>query len=47
MSLPLIRRQAEQDAVESKAMTPAETTQYIQRETDKWQPILKGMIETK
>ena len=47
MSLPQIRRQAEQDAVESKVMTPAQTTQYIQSETEKWQPILKGMATAK
>jgi tripartite-type tricarboxylate transporter receptor subunit TctC len=47
MALPQIRKQAEQDAVESKAMTPAETTQYIQSEIDKWQPILARMLGKK
>jgi tripartite-type tricarboxylate transporter receptor subunit TctC len=47
MTLPQIRRQAEQDAVETKAMTPARTTQYIQSEIDKWQPILTKMVRRK
>jgi tripartite-type tricarboxylate transporter receptor subunit TctC len=47
MRLPQIRRQAEQDAVETKAMTPAQTTQYIQSEIDKWQPILTKMVGQK
>jgi tripartite-type tricarboxylate transporter receptor subunit TctC len=47
MTQPQIRKQAEQDAVETKAMTPAETTQFIQSEIDKWQPIIARMIGKK
>jgi tripartite-type tricarboxylate transporter receptor subunit TctC len=47
MVLPQIRKQADQDAVETKAMTPAQTTQYIKSEIDKWQPILARMVGKK
>jgi tripartite-type tricarboxylate transporter receptor subunit TctC len=47
MDLAPMRRQIEQDAVETKAMSPAETTQYFQSEIDKWQPIIARMIGDK
>jgi tripartite-type tricarboxylate transporter receptor subunit TctC len=47
MERPQIRSLNEQDAVETKAMTPAEVTQYFQSEIDKWQPIIRHMIADK
>jgi tripartite-type tricarboxylate transporter receptor subunit TctC len=37
---PQIRHLAEEQAVETKPMTAAETTQFFQSEIDKWQPII-------
>jgi tripartite-type tricarboxylate transporter receptor subunit TctC len=42
-ALPQVVRQLKQDAVETKAMTPAEVTQYMQSEIDKWGPFVKKM----
>jgi tripartite-type tricarboxylate transporter receptor subunit TctC len=47
MDLPPMRRQIEQDAVETKAMTPAETTQYFRSEIGKWQPIVARIMGEK
>jgi tripartite-type tricarboxylate transporter receptor subunit TctC len=47
MDLPPMRKLVDQDAVETKAMTPAEVTQYFQTEIDKWQPIIRRMIGAK
>jgi tripartite-type tricarboxylate transporter receptor subunit TctC len=41
--LPQVRSQLERDSVQSKAMTPAEITQFIQNEVDKWVPFVKTM----
>jgi tripartite-type tricarboxylate transporter receptor subunit TctC len=45
--LPQVRRQLAQDAVETKTMSPAEVTQFIQAEIDKWVPIARRTIEPK
>jgi tripartite-type tricarboxylate transporter receptor subunit TctC len=42
-ALPQVEKQLKQDAVETKAMTPAEVTQYMQSEIDKWGPFVKKM----
>jgi tripartite-type tricarboxylate transporter receptor subunit TctC len=42
-TLPQVVKQMKQDAVETKAMTPAEVTQYMQSEIDKWVPFVKKM----
>jgi tripartite-type tricarboxylate transporter receptor subunit TctC len=47
MDRPQMRQQVAQDAVETRAMTPGEVTQYFQSEIDKWQPIIARMIGTK
>jgi tripartite-type tricarboxylate transporter receptor subunit TctC len=47
MDRPQMRQYIEQNAVETKAMTPAEVTQYFQSEIDKWQPIVARMINAK
>ncbi|MGD0026560.1 MAG: tripartite tricarboxylate transporter substrate binding protein [Xanthobacteraceae bacterium] len=47
MERPQMRKLVEQDAVETKAMTAAEVTRYIQSEIDKWQPIIARMIGSK
>lgn len=44
---PLISRQIEQDAIEVKAMTPAELTQFSQSEIDRWAPLIKRIMATK
>jgi tripartite-type tricarboxylate transporter receptor subunit TctC len=41
--LPQVVKQLKQDAVETKPMTPAEVTQYMQSEIDKWGPFVKKM----
>jgi tripartite-type tricarboxylate transporter receptor subunit TctC len=47
MDRPQMRKLIEQDAVETRAMTPAEVTQYFQSEIDKWQPIVARMVGAK
>jgi len=47
MDRPEIKRQVEQDAVEVKAMTPAEVTQFSQSEIDRWAPLIKRIMATK
>jgi tripartite-type tricarboxylate transporter receptor subunit TctC len=42
-----VRRQLAQDAVETKVMTPAEVTQFMQAEIDKWAPIARRAVEMK
>jgi tripartite-type tricarboxylate transporter receptor subunit TctC len=43
LTLPQVVKQLKQDAVETKPMTPAEVTQYMQSEIDKWAPFVKKM----
>lgn len=47
MDRPQIRQLAAQDAVETRAMTPDQVTQYFQSEIDKWQPIIARTIGAK
>jgi tripartite-type tricarboxylate transporter receptor subunit TctC len=42
-ALPQVAKQLKQDAVETKAMTPAEVTRYMQSEIDKWVPFVNKM----
>jgi tripartite-type tricarboxylate transporter receptor subunit TctC len=44
---PQVKRQIEQDAIETKAMTPAELTHFMQSEIDRWTPMIKGMLGAK
>jgi tripartite-type tricarboxylate transporter receptor subunit TctC len=44
MDRPQMRTLIAQDAVEVKAMSPAEVTQYFQSEIDKWQPIIARVM---
>jgi tripartite-type tricarboxylate transporter receptor subunit TctC len=44
---PQIRHLADEQAVETKPMTAAETTQFFQSEIDKWQPIITRAITAK
>jgi len=47
MDRPQMRQLAAQDTIETRAMSPAEVTQYFQSEIDKWQPIIARTINTK
>ena len=42
-----VKRQIEQDAIESRAMSPAELTQFMQDEIDRWTPMIKQMLSAK
>jgi tripartite-type tricarboxylate transporter receptor subunit TctC len=44
MARPQMRRLIDHDAVETKAMTPAEVTRYFQSEIDKWDPIIRRLV---
>jgi len=39
---PELRKQLETDAVETKAMTPAELTQFVRGEVEKWGPVARA-----
>ncbi len=47
MDRPQMRKLMDQDAIETKAMSPAEVTQYFQSEIDKWQPIIARIMTAK
>jgi tripartite-type tricarboxylate transporter receptor subunit TctC len=47
MGRPQMCKLMEQDAIETKAMSPAEVTQYFQSEIDKWQPIIARIMGAK
>ncbi|HEY4403933.1 MAG TPA: tripartite tricarboxylate transporter substrate binding protein [Xanthobacteraceae bacterium] len=47
MERPQVKRQIEQDAIETRPMTAAEVTQFSQREIDRWTPLIKKMIAIK
>jgi tripartite-type tricarboxylate transporter receptor subunit TctC len=47
MDRPQMRQQIAQEAIEVKAMSPAEVTQYFQSEIDKWQPIIARIMAAK
>jgi tripartite-type tricarboxylate transporter receptor subunit TctC len=47
MDLPQMRALIAEDAIETKAMTAPEVTQYFQSEIDKWQPIIARVMAAK
>jgi tripartite-type tricarboxylate transporter receptor subunit TctC len=47
MDRPQMRQLIAQDAIETRAMSPAEVTQYFQSEIDKWQPIIARVMVAK
>lgn len=47
MAAPQMQKLIAQDAIETKAMTPAEVTQYFQSEIGKWQPIVAQVMGNK
>ncbi len=47
MQRPQLRDLAAKQAVEAKAMSPAEVTQFFQSEIGKWQPIIARMVSAK
>jgi tripartite-type tricarboxylate transporter receptor subunit TctC len=44
---PQVKRQIEQDAIETKAMTPRELTRFMQSEIDRWSPMIKQLLNAK
>ena len=44
LELPQVRKQLEQEEVATKAMTPAETTAFLQSEVAKWVPVVARSI---
>jgi tripartite-type tricarboxylate transporter receptor subunit TctC len=47
MDRPQVRRQIEQDAIESRAMSPAELTDFLRSEIDRWTPMIRDMLSAK
>ena len=47
MASPLVKKQIEYDAIETKPMTPAEVTQFSQSEIDRWAPMIKRVMMEK
>ena len=47
MALPQMHTLIDQDAIETKAMTAPEVTQFFQSEIDKWQPIIARVMKAK
>jgi tripartite-type tricarboxylate transporter receptor subunit TctC len=46
-ALPQVKKQLAQDASEIKMMTPAELTQFMRTEIDKWVPVARRAVEAK
>jgi len=46
-SAPLVKRQIDYDAIETRPMTPAEVTQFSQSEIDRWTPLIKRVMASK
>ena len=44
MDRPQVKRQIEQDAIETRPMTAAEVTQFSQSEIDRWTPLIRKMM---
>jgi tripartite-type tricarboxylate transporter receptor subunit TctC len=44
---PQLKRHIEQDAIETKAMSPAEVTRFMQSEIDRWTPIITRLLGAK
>jgi len=47
MERPQMKRQIEQDAIEVRAMTAAEVTRFMQREIDRWTPMIARLVGPK
>jgi tripartite-type tricarboxylate transporter receptor subunit TctC len=47
MASPLVKKQIEYDAIETKPMTPAEVTQFSQSEIDRWAPMIRRVMMEK
>jgi tripartite-type tricarboxylate transporter receptor subunit TctC len=47
MDRPQVKRQIEQDAIETRPMTAAEVTQFSQGEIDRWTPLIRKMMAGK
>jgi tripartite-type tricarboxylate transporter receptor subunit TctC len=47
MDSPQVRRQIEQDAIETRPMTPAEVSQFSQSEIDRWAPLIRRIMAAK
>jgi len=47
MATPLVKKQIEFDAIETKPMTPAEVAQFFQSEIDRWSPMIKRVMAEK
>jgi tripartite-type tricarboxylate transporter receptor subunit TctC len=41
---PQLKRHIEQDAIETKAMRPAEVTRFMQSEIDRWTPMIRRLL---
>jgi tripartite-type tricarboxylate transporter receptor subunit TctC len=44
---PQLKRHIEQDALETKAMSPAEVTRFMQSEIDRWTPMITRLLGAK
>jgi tripartite-type tricarboxylate transporter receptor subunit TctC len=44
LDLPQVRKQLEQEEVQTKAMTPAEVTAFVQSEVSKWVPVVARVV---
>jgi tripartite-type tricarboxylate transporter receptor subunit TctC len=44
---PQVKKQIEQDAIETRPMTAAQVTQFSQSEIDRWTPLIKKMMASK
>ncbi len=47
MDRPQMKRQIEQDAIETQAMSPAELARFMQSEIDRWTPMIKQLLGAK
>jgi len=47
MDRPQVKRQIEQDAIETRPMTAAGVTQFSQSEIDRWTPLIRKMMAAK
>jgi tripartite-type tricarboxylate transporter receptor subunit TctC len=47
MDRPQVKRQVEQDAIETQAMSPAEVARFMQSEIDRWTPMIKQLLGAK
>jgi tripartite-type tricarboxylate transporter receptor subunit TctC len=44
---PQVKRQIEQDAIETRAMSPAELTRFMQSEIERWTPMIRDLLGAK